>query len=170
MQSSVNGKSHALTPKRCGAATRSGGKCNSWAMANGRCRMHGGKAGRPIVHGRYSVKHRQSLAHKVESFEQAPIDNLANELAILRALTDDYLSRFEDGVHLPADDILRLKDLLESIGRMVERIAKIRNSTALTAAEVKLIQAGFLAVLQEYVPRDRLKDAIRDLRASIGVH
>ena len=25
-------------------------------MANGRCRMHGGKAGRPPIHGRYTKK------------------------------------------------------------------------------------------------------------------
>lgn len=30
--------------KRCGAKTRSGGTCKNWAMANGRCRMHGGKS------------------------------------------------------------------------------------------------------------------------------
>ena len=33
--------------KRCGAKTRSGGKCKNWAMANGRCRMHGGKSTGP---------------------------------------------------------------------------------------------------------------------------
>lgn len=30
--------------KKCGAKTRSGGTCKNWAMANGRCRMHGGKS------------------------------------------------------------------------------------------------------------------------------
>ena len=37
-------------PKRCGAKTRGarGGRpCRTWAMPNGRCRMHGGKAGGP---------------------------------------------------------------------------------------------------------------------------
>ena len=42
-------------PKRCGARTRAGEPCQTWAMPNGRCRMHGGKSpGRPIVHGRRS--------------------------------------------------------------------------------------------------------------------
>ncbi len=41
---------------RCGAHARTTGKpCKSPAMANGRCRMHGGKStGRPPIHGRYS--------------------------------------------------------------------------------------------------------------------
>jgi hypothetical protein len=32
----------SVNPKRCGAKTRSGGRCRSWGMKNGRCRMHGG--------------------------------------------------------------------------------------------------------------------------------
>lgn len=39
---------HAIkNRKRCGAKTRSGGKCKNWAMNNGRCRMHGGKSTGP---------------------------------------------------------------------------------------------------------------------------
>lgn len=42
-------------PKRCGARKRDGSPCPTWAMPNGRCRMHGGMSlGRPIVHGRRS--------------------------------------------------------------------------------------------------------------------
>jgi hypothetical protein len=44
----------ALHP-RCGAHCRTTGKpCRGPAMANGRCRMHGGRGGRPPMHGRYS--------------------------------------------------------------------------------------------------------------------
>jgi hypothetical protein len=40
---------------RCDAYARTTGQpCKGWAMANGRCRMHGGKAGRKSTHGRYS--------------------------------------------------------------------------------------------------------------------
>lgn len=39
---------------RCGAHCRTTGQpCKNAAMANGRCRMHGGKStGRPIIHGK----------------------------------------------------------------------------------------------------------------------
>ena len=50
-----------LSP-RCGARTRKGTPCRSPAMANGRCRMHGGKSlGAPIgnsnarKHGLYTA-------------------------------------------------------------------------------------------------------------------
>jgi hypothetical protein len=52
-----------LLSPRCGARTRSGSPCQSPAMPNGRCRMHGGKSsGAPKgnrnawKHGRYSVE------------------------------------------------------------------------------------------------------------------
>jgi uncharacterized protein YjcR len=48
--------------KRCGARTRSGKRCLSPAMANGRCRMHGGPSpgapkgnGNAFKHGRYTA-------------------------------------------------------------------------------------------------------------------
>lgn len=43
-----------LLHPNCGAHCRTTGKaCKAPAMANGRCRMHGGKStGRPIIHGR----------------------------------------------------------------------------------------------------------------------
>ena len=44
----------ALHPK-CGAHSRTtGNPCRGPAMANGRCRMHGGRGGRPPIHGRYT--------------------------------------------------------------------------------------------------------------------
>ena len=40
---------------RCGAHARTTGRaCCAPAMRNGRCRMHGGKAGRKPTHGRYT--------------------------------------------------------------------------------------------------------------------
>lgn len=51
-----------LSP-RCRARTRSGSQCQSPAMANGRCRMHGGPSpgapkgnGNAFKHGRYSAE------------------------------------------------------------------------------------------------------------------
>lgn len=40
---------------RCGAHARTTGRpCRGPAMRNGRCRMHGGRAGRKPTHGRYT--------------------------------------------------------------------------------------------------------------------
>ena len=59
---------------RCGAHARTTGQpCRSPAMPNGRCRMHGGKAGRKPTHGRYT---------------KAAIESRRDARAILRALRD----------------------------------------------------------------------------------
>lgn len=48
--------------KRCGAYARTTGQpCKTWAMKNGRCRMHGGKSpGRPIIHGRNTKEAKEA--------------------------------------------------------------------------------------------------------------
>jgi hypothetical protein len=72
-----------LSP-RCGARTRSGMPCQSPAMPNGRCRMHGGKSpGAPKgnrnawKHGHYSAEFlamrrlvRQLIADAKETIER----------------------------------------------------------------------------------------------------
>ncbi len=46
-----------LTSPRCGAKTRSGSLCKSPAMANGRCRLHGGKSTGPPKGNQNALKH-----------------------------------------------------------------------------------------------------------------
>lgn len=59
---------------RCGAKARTTGHpCKAWSMKNGRCRMHGGKAGRKPAHGRYT---------------QAAIEQRRDIRELLRALRD----------------------------------------------------------------------------------
>jgi hypothetical protein len=57
------GKLHMHLSPRCGARTRRGSPCQQAAMANGRCRMHGGtNPGAPrgnrnaFKHGRYTAE------------------------------------------------------------------------------------------------------------------
>lgn len=96
--------------------------------------------------------------------------DLTGELALMRALLQDYLDRFEDNVKLPYDDIERIFGMIEAIGRMIERIAKILNSTALTQAEVQYLQARIADLLTVYVP-DAIKRAqfMAELSAAVGV-
>jgi hypothetical protein len=56
MTKSGNPLDLARAAPRCGAyARRTGQPCQAPAMRNGRCRMHGGKGGRPPTHGRYTA-------------------------------------------------------------------------------------------------------------------
>ena len=76
----MQGKLPMHQSQRCGARTRSGMPCRSPAMANGRCRMHGGKSpGAPIgnsnalTHGRYTadeITRRRGLSALLRAMRQ----------------------------------------------------------------------------------------------------
>ena len=137
---------------------RTGEQCKAQAVRGySVCRMHGaGKpnthTGRPIATGRYSIK-RTELAAKTQEFYSDPQPgNLTSELALMRALLQNYLDRFPDDQHLPFDDIARIYGMTEGIGRLVERIAKIVAATSLTQGDIKFLQDRFTLALLTYVP------------------
>lgn len=81
----------------CGAKTRSGNTCKNSAMANGRCRMHGGKSTgakenqNAKKHGIYS---KFITDDEWQAVEQSELDNLDDELRLckvrlLRALRSE---------------------------------------------------------------------------------
>lgn len=122
-------------------------------MDNGRCRMHGGtNPGAPIKHGRYSKYAPEKLRAKIEAFKNDDPLSLIDELATQRALLADYMERFQAvGQSMPADEIFRLMSWIGDIGVMVDRMVKIRNSTALTAAEVAYLVARIPEVVTKYI-------------------
>ncbi len=145
--------------KSCEAKTRRGTLCKKQAgwgtphVGEGRCRLHGGLAGRPPTHGRYSTVKRASLQGKIEKFYNDPsAGDLSSELALMRALLQDYIDRFEDGIPLGVDDIERMYAMVDGIGKTVERIAKILAMTALTQAELQLLQVTLIDALREFIP------------------
>lgn len=59
--------------------------------------MHGGNAGRPITHGRYSKIHRPRIKELLAQHEADPDPlNLLPELALLRSLIEDYVERYDE--------------------------------------------------------------------------
>lgn len=52
-----------LAVAQCGARTRIGGACRQPAMANGRCRLHGGKSTGPRTVAGLANSHRSRFAH-----------------------------------------------------------------------------------------------------------
>ena len=140
-------------------------------MPNGRCRMHGGKSpGRPPINGRYSLAHRASLAEKAERFlaDPAPGD-LTAELALMRALLQDFLGHFADGIPMRAEDLQFLAGMIEQVGRLVERIARIRNQAALTQLEVQYLVARIADLTGQYIADpDARRRFLDELRAAAG--
>ena len=146
--------------KRCGAKTRSGTPCQNWGMENGRCRMHGGKSTGPIVHGRYSVKHKAKLQAKMDKFLNDPQPgNLMHEIALMRALLQDFLDRLGDPIGISIKMRTHVFDMADDIGRMIERLSRMLNQTALTQIEVQLMLTTFQDLMLEFIdePERRLE-------------
>lgn len=135
-----------------------------------RCRMHGGTSpGRPLLHGRYSLTHRAALADKMQAFLADPHPgDLAAELALMRALLQDYLDRFAGDTALPPDDIARIFGMVDDISRLVERIARIFNQTALTQVEVQLLQVRIADLVIRYVESSKQLAFLDELAAAFG--
>lgn len=129
------------------------------------CHIHGGKStGRPIVHGRYSKHLRERLQSKAAAFVDGDALDIFDELALQRALFVEYAERFEHGTKMSLMDIQALMSMLNDIMRSAERIQKMRNETALTGAEVALLQARAVDVAIKYFddPNKR-RQFIKDL-------
>lgn len=132
---------------------------------------HKGKpGGAPIITGRYSIR-RTELAKKAQAFAADPTPgDLTGELIIMRALLQEYLDRYEDNSRLPLEDIERIFGMIEAIGRLVERIAKILATTALTQVEVQRLRQAILTVTPNYVSDpDKRIEFITAIGSAIGL-
>lgn len=127
-----------MKSERCGAKTRSGGVCKARPMANGRCRIHGGKTPRGIaspnyIHGRYS---KSLPAHLQERYEASLADsellNLRQEIALLDARLNDLLARVDTG-----DSRSTLKNAREKYYET--RNAALRNDKVEQGVQFKLL-------------------------------
>lgn len=153
-QPSTNGRHY------CDAKTRNGGRCRheaGWGtdhFGEGRCKLHGGAShGRPIIHGRYAYALQGKLREKFAAAmtDVNPLD-LLPELAMQRTLLADYVSRFQPGIPMTSESIGFISDLTNDVVSTATKIINARNQTALTVAEVKYLQIGITALLDEFIP------------------
>lgn len=83
-----------MADAKCGAKTRSGGPCQSKQMANGRCRMHGGKStGSPgntnaATHGFYSDA---LLPNERELYSRAAPGSVDDEIRLAKVKLFRYV-------------------------------------------------------------------------------
>ena len=136
----------------------------------GKCKLHGGSAkGRPPIHGRYSVKHRRSLQNKMQEFLEDPAPaNLMHELAVQRAFLQDFLGKLTSQP-IGIKTTQHVFDMTEAIGRLVERITRMLNQTAITQMEIGFLQATITSLIVKYIddPTKRL-EFVAELRAAFG--
>lgn len=158
--------------KYCEALTRTGAKCQQpagWGtdhFGEGRCKLHAGSSLRGADHpnfktGIYSKYVRADIRDKIETYLEADPFDLTNELALTRALLADYLSRFQDGVPMGLDSIDAMTVLTDRIRKTVETIVKIRNESALTAAEVTFLATRIVGLLDKYIDDPDKREACK---------
>ena len=159
----------------CGAKTRKGTPCKrpvGWGtehIGEGRCKLHGGNAGRPIISGRYSVKHRASLNEKMQQFLSDPAPaNLMPELAIQRAFLEEFLDKVTEGP-VSAKTTDHIFAMTESISRLVERITRMLNQTAITQMDIHYLQTILTDLILKYIddPSKRI-EFLAELRSAFG--
>lgn len=158
--------------KVCGAKLRGKDRtCQKSPMANKRrCRLHGGATpsgpeSTHYKHGRYALVFRGKLAEKFAhaSADEEPLD-LLPELAVQRSLLAQYVEVVSGKRTVRAGDVKNVSALAEDVVRTAATIAKVRNDTALTIAEVRFIQAGMMRLLEKYVTDpDRQRNFIEEL-------
>lgn len=155
----------------CGAKLRGKDRtCRKSPMANGRCRLHGGLTpsgpeSANYVHGRYAESFKGVLAEKFKEAEGdgKPLD-LLPELYVQRALLSQYIETVTKKKTPGIVDLKRISMLVEDVVKTAATIAKVRNDTALTIAEVRFFQSSVTRLLEKYVPDpDKRRNFISEL-------
>lgn len=126
----------------------------------GRCFQHGGLNdgdGR-VTTGKNSRVKSTALEQLIEQ-ERNRVDplDLTGELATLRALVADLRTR-----HADAPDTAAEVTLAESIGRMVERIERIRSANAVSRPELNRIMHELWRAVDARVDDEDVKAQIRE--------
>lgn len=160
---------------QCTAKSKqSGVQCKrSAVVGSSKCSMHGGTqpkgADSPnLRHGRYSPFLKASLQAKLADAQGGNPLDLLPELEVQRALLAEYLERFQRGGSLTGFDINFMMGWATEIGRMVERIVKMKNDTALTEAEVRFLAARVVELIGKYVvDPDKQRAFVAEFLASV---
>ncbi len=140
----------------CGAKTRTGSPCSKIGLANGRCRQHGGLSTGPrIKHGqraRPDGPARRRLSERADQFAQmGNALDLNRELAFMRAIFADWLDQNDEN-KLHQNERAEAMQIIGETGKLIERVERIRNATALTQTEMQFAQKTMAAVIVEFLP------------------
>lgn len=172
----VNGK--PLCWRKTRNATAKYENCHKpagWAtdhVGSGACKLHGGKAGRPMLNGKYSHVKKTRLKESFERFANDPhLMNMDSEIAWARALLSDLLER-HDTTH-DEEDILRIieleKKMIDSIITAIEKRAKVEDRHTMTVAQARLLMLRAIDVQKKWLEEmhpdedpERIKELLED--------
>jgi len=183
----------------CGAKTRSGAPCRQKPMANGRCRMHGGKnpsgvAHPSFKHGRYSKDIPQRLMARFEASLNDP-DRLVldREIALTDARLGELLSMLGTGESgwrwrqivshwreyrgaRRRGDVQGMTEALEAVDGLIDGAALEQDAWAeihaLIQARRRLVESERRRILeaQEYLSIDEAMTVVTAIARSVDRH
>ena len=161
--------------KVCGAKLR--GKnayCQKAPMANGRCRLHGGKTpsgpdSPHFKHGKYADAFKGQMAERFARLQQDPTPlDAVTDLNVQRTMLETYIAQANNRKKIRLSDLMNAADMAKDAVKSAAIIAQTRQKQALTLAELRFIQKGMLMLMEKYVPDpDRRRNFIADLTALI---
>ncbi len=160
--------------ERCGARKQGGELCKNWPIrGRKRCKFHGGMSLRgpdtpQWKNGQSAYVFKGELLEKFRAAEgiEDPTD-LLPELAVERAVFSSFIEKFGEGHKLTGWEITSMMQWAESIGRMAERIVKMRNDTMLTTVEMLYLKTEMIKLIDDFIDTDRRQDYIDRLNTLI---
>jgi len=155
----------------CGAKLR--GKdatCQKPPMANGRCRLHGGKTpngpdSANYKHGKYADAFKGAMRERWERMQKDPnpLDMLP-DLHVQRTLLETYLDLIGNRKKIKLNELINASALAQDAVKSAATITQARQKQALTLAEIKFIQKGIMMLMEKYVPDpDQRRNFIEEL-------
>ena len=137
----------------CGAKTRAGGRCQAPAMANGRCRVHGGTSSGPPKNNQHASKPGSIYSAYLTDEENAvmtrlEIGKIEDELRLCRIRLMRALKAETDAPELEQvtnkadggiEEVSKRRDYSGLIDRLMGRIASLeKDRLALMGAELDI--------------------------------
>lgn len=153
----------------CGAKLRGKNKtCRKPPMANGRCRLHGGKTpsgpdSPHFKHGIYADAFRSQMAERLKKFEKEPNPlDMIPELNVQKTLLAEFIDKVSKKPTMGS--LFNASIVAQGAVRSGVMIAQARNKQAFTMAEWRYLQKRMLILMEKYVPDpDRRRSFIEEL-------
>lgn len=143
---------------RCQALTNKGVPCNQPTLPGyPYCYNHIKSTSIHKVHDRYSGAIPAELQdhYQHQRMDDKPKD-LSEEITCLRALLSKFLTAQGGNIH-DHDNIMTIMQLIEGLGRTVERQSKIVPERVVTVADVMTVISRIVQVIDTTIPREQIE-------------
>ncbi|MBT6120774.1 hypothetical protein HOH45_04830 [bacterium] len=144
---------------RCQKIKKDKKQCNGISVTGkNNCRMHGGKGGRPIIHGQYSKYHLGTLKqHRENSKNDQTNKDWVEEIKLLRVQLQELLLDNSMDVLTKANAI---RKLVNSIGKSCHKLHKhqIKAGKYIHDKALRAILTQMINILVKYVPDQELRE------------